>query len=86
MIDRGQQQDILYFHYTTDSIKLLGFQEETNSQNLSYAMVPDQEGAWEMYKGVFPTYFYIKNNSVIYEWQNYQLGYPALSWIENKLD
>lgn len=86
MHSRGKQQDIFYFLYTKDPEKLANFRVETDSQNLTYAMVPDQEGAWEMCKGVFPTYFYIKDQTVVYEWQNEQLGYPALSWIENKLN
>lgn len=72
--------------FTTDTNELERFRKETETQNLTYYLIQDAKGVLDLCHGAFPTFIYIKDKKVVHIWKNNQFGFPALDWIENKLN
>jgi hypothetical protein len=86
MLARDPSLDLIVFLYTKKQEKLDKFRAKATADNLPIVMVPDGDDAMILCQGRFPTFLYMKNGDIIHMWSNDQFGYPAFSWVENKLN
>lgn len=86
MKERNASLQIGIALYTKDTMRMNNFKKETETQTLPYYLIQDAKGAMELCHGAFPTFIYIKDKKVVHVWQNNEFGFPALDWIENKLN
>lgn len=85
MQDRNLNIDLALTLNTSDQTTIENYIKETDSESLKYLSHESSAELLNLTKGVFPTYFYIKNGQILHKWKNSQLGYTALDWIENGL-
>lgn len=78
--------DLLVLLYTLDKSKIDSFRVVTDSPNLSMALVPDQDGTLFVTQGGFPTFLYVRDGEIIHRWHNDTFGFPAHTWVENRLN
>lgn len=86
MKERNPKLQIGIALFTSDSSHIEQFQSETETENLDYYLSPDEKGTIDLCHGAFPTFIYIKDKKILQIWTNGEMGYPALDWIENKLN
>jgi len=84
--DRTPNRNIDLFLFTTKQEVVDEFKKDTNSFNLNYHTVHNEEAALNLCEGRFPAFIYIKNGMPIKRWFNNDFGYPAYDWVEADLE
>ena len=82
---RQPDLDLVIFVFSEDSAIVNAYTEPPNASDLTYVSVPDPNESFKLNQGIFPSFFYCRDGSLIYRWTNSEFGYPALDWIENRL-
>ena len=85
MHKRSPDLDLSFTMHSQDSLQILRFKEKTNTINDTYYHTDNLTTIGMLSQGSFPYFIYIKNGKIIHRWNNEQLGYRALDWIEQGL-
>ena len=77
---------VTVFVQSKDSLGVQHFQNHVGQTDVPIFITPEPKESAQLAKGRFPTFVYVKNGKVVYRWNNSQFGYPALDWVESKLE
>jgi thiol-disulfide isomerase/thioredoxin len=83
---RNPDLDVVVFVSARDTAGVSFFREKVGESEIQVYLISDRKQATELSEGRFPTFLYFKNGKVVYRWANNQLGFPALDWVENRLN
>lgn len=83
---RVPERDIKVLMYTLTQEKINDFILDSGVKDLDYKVTDDNEATLTLCEGKFPSFVYIKDKKVVHKWNNYELGFPALDWIETGLE
>ena len=83
---RNPKRDVKVLMYTLTQEKIDDFISDSGVDDLDYKLTENENALLALCQGKFPSFFYIKNKKVVHKWNNRELGYPALDWIEAGLE
>jgi len=85
MHKRNQSKVFIYLAFG-DQSTVENFKKQSESGQTPLIVNSDIYGALDIDETVIPVFLYIKNGQIVHLWRNDQMGYPALDWIESKLN
>lgn len=83
---RDHELDVAVFVSAKDSFGVHFFEEKIGKSEIPVYLLSDRDQATELSNGKFPTFLYLKDGKLIHRWSSDQFGYPALDWIEDRLN
>lgn len=84
---RDARLDVSVFVSARDTSGMNFFIEHVGSNDvIPVYLMDNREQATALSQGKFPTFLYFKDGKVVYRWSNNQFGFPALDWVENRLN
>jgi len=78
--------DIAVFVFARDSGRMEFFKEHIGSVDFPVYLITDRGFSKEICGGMFPAFLYYKNGKVVHNWAYNEFGYPALDWVEDRLN
>ena len=83
---RQPNLDLLIFVFTEDSALVDSYKHKAVGGTLNYLPVPNPNECLKLNRGKFPSFFYFKDGILKHRWFSSQFGYPALDWVESRLE
>jgi hypothetical protein len=84
LFHRNQIDVLVYLGFGDD--KILGdFRVNTEAQEIPIVINSRPDLGLTIDEAVIPVFLFIRGGKIVHLWRNEQLGYPALDWMESKL-
>lgn len=86
MLTRTDDLNFSVLVFADDSTGVDKFLSHIGPTEIPVFLAPAPEATYALSRGRFPSFLYVKNGKVVYRWSNGQFGYPAMDWVENRLN
>lgn len=72
--------------FADDSTGLQRFSGHVGPTGIPVFLAPNPKESYVLSRGRFPSFLYLRNGKIVHRWRNGQFGYPAMDWVESKLN
>lgn len=83
--NRVSELNVCVLVFADDSTGTERFSDHVGPTQIPIFLAPNPKESYALSRGRFPSFLYLKNGKVVHRWRNGQFGYPAMDWVESKL-